>query len=515
MTHVLIIDDDRMVMALVERALREMNVHVSAESSGASGLKAVGRIQPDVLLLDIKLPDVSGLEIAGQIREMDPKLPIVFITVLGDSDTAIEATKCGAYEFLLKPLDIHLVQDVVRRALETRRLMRVPVALDEIQTDEPSPDSSDALIGRSPQMLNVYGEIGRVAGQDVSVLICGASGTGKELVARAIYQHSQRNREPFLAVNCAALSEMLLESELFGHEKGSFTGADRRHIGKFEQANHGTIFLDEVGDMSPTLQSKVLRLLQEQRFERVGGRETITTDVRIIAATNRDIDAMVRDQTFRLDLYHRLNDYRIDLPPLRERGEDIALLVGHCVRRFARKLNKPIQGVSPEALQLLKEFPWPGNVRELQTVLKTAVLKATGPVIVPEFLPDVLKSEHAQASDSPVDSHGAYADLPHDLRTFIDQRQSAGSNALYRESLQMMERYLITHVLRQTSGKQSRAAEILGITRGSLRHKLQSLGISIKHLIANNEDARDSQQADRQPTSETSALANNRDSGSS
>ncbi|MGE3779510.1 MAG: sigma-54-dependent transcriptional regulator [Pirellulaceae bacterium] len=485
MPTVLVVDDDRTVLRLVEKAMREKEISVLTATNAADGLAAVQAHRPDMLLLDIQLPDTLGLEIAQQVRDIDPLLPIAYITVSDASDLAIEAMKLGAYDFLLKPLDVGYLQEVVGRALETRRLMQVPVDV-ETSVEGEKEEQHDALVGRSPKMLEVYKEIGRVAAQDVTVLIYGESGTGKELVARAIFQHSRRKGKPFLAVNCAALTETLLESELFGHEKGSFTGADRRRIGKFEQCNGGTIMLDEVGDMSPSVQSKVLRLLQEQRFERVGGLDTVETDVRIIAATNRGLEQMVEDGRFRLDLFHRLNDYRINLPPLRERGDDIELLVEHFLTRFSRSLRKQVQGVSPEVLKRLKEYAWPGNVRELQTVLKKSVLRAVGPVLAPEFLPDIVRAPEAVGEDRS-SSDGL---PPHDLKDFLDEREQVRALNLYAATLEMMERYLITRVLRQVEGNQSRASQQLGITRGSLRHKIRELGISIERVVQTGVEGR-------------------------
>jgi two-component system nitrogen regulation response regulator GlnG len=482
MPRVLVVDDDRTVLRLVERALADSGVEVVSAQSAADGLSALRQHAPDVLLLDVRLPDMSGLEIADQVRAIDAKLPVAYITVSDDSNLAIEAMKQGAYDFLLKPLDVQQVQDLVERALQTRRMMQVPVTMSP-EAEQAEAKSGDAFVGRSPKMLEVYKEIGRVAARDVTVLIHGESGTGKELVARAIYQHSLRKDQPFLAVNCAALSETLLESELFGHEKGSFTGADRRRIGKFEQCNGGTIFLDEVGDMSPLVQSKVLRLLQEQKFERVGGTESIQTNVRVIAATNRDLEKMVEDGEFRLDLFHRLNDYRIDLPPLRQRGDDIDILADFFLGRFGKSLGKEIQGMSPEALERLKSYSWPGNIRELQTTLRKAVLRATGPVLVPEFLPaSVHASRQVRASEA--SQQDGEDGLPTcDLRHFIDQREDADSHDLHAETIEMVERYLLTRVLRDVQGNQSKAAERLGITRGSLRHKIRTLGISIEQVV--------------------------------
>lgn len=482
MPTILVIDDDRAVLLLVAKALSESDVEVLTAGSAEEGLAAVRNHKPDTVLLDVQLPDESGLEIVTQIHSLDPKLPVVFITVSDKSDTAIEAMRLGAYDFLLKPLDVGQVQDIVERTLNTRRMMQVPVTLADGGIQEES-DTDDQMLGCSPRMLEVYKEIGRVASQDVTVLIYGESGTGKELVARAIYQHSERGERPFLAVNCAALSETLLESELFGHEKGAFTGADRRRIGKFEQSTGGTIFLDEVGDMSPLVQSKVLRLLQEQKFERVGGTETIETDVRIISATNRDIERMIEDGEFRLDLFHRLNGYRIDLPPLRERSDDVGILIHYFLHQLSRKLGKDVASISAEVSQLLHDYSWPGNIRELQTVLRKAVLKATGPVLVPEFLPEAVRVDK-NSKDAPSDS----TDMPPaDLSRFVDQQSAVGSNNLYAETIEMTERYLVTRVLRETNGNQSKAAQILGISRGSLRNKIRTLRISIEHVVQSNE----------------------------
>src|SRR4051794_30455464 len=308
MPKLLVVDDEPSILHFFRRAFPGPDVTLLTAASAAEGLAAVGRDRPDVVILDIDLAGVSGLETYRRVRELDPKTPVIFITGHGTADTAIEAMRLGAYEYLLKPLELDHLTDLVERAFEISRLMRVPATIPEA---EAPPTPSDALVGRCAALQEVYKAIGRVAPQDVTVLILGESGTGKELVARAIYHYSKRADKPFLAINCAAIPENLLESELFGHEKGSFTGADRRRIGKFEQCHGGTLFLDEVGDMSPITQTKILRVLQEGAFERVGGLETIKTDVRIIAATNRDLEAFVADGRFRGDLFYRLNVFTI------------------------------------------------------------------------------------------------------------------------------------------------------------------------------------------------------------
>jgi nitrogen regulation protein NR(I) len=482
-TNLLVIDDDPSVLNLFKKIFRDSPVEVLTASSAAEGLTRISERRPDVVVLDIVLPDRSGLELFQRIADLDAKLPVIVITATGTSDTAIEAMQLGAYDYLLKPLNVAQIREVVSRACEIRRIMHVPVGVAESGVNT----SNDMLVGRCPAMQEVYKAVGRVASQNVTVLIRGESGTGKELVARAIYHHSSRKTKPFLAVNCAAIPEPLLESELFGHEKGSYTGADSKRIGKFEQCSGGTLFLDEIGDMTPLVQSKVLRLLQEQRFERVGGNETIQTDVRIITATNTNLEQMVADNLFRADLYYRLNGFTIELPPLRERRDDIMVLLQHFLMRFSRELGKDVHALSPEALEILLRYDWPGNVRELQSVLKKALLHATGPVLIPEFLPEQLRSgKTAATAEAKADAHHGDS-----WEAFVSGRLLSGSEDLYAESLTLMEKFLIARVLRHTAGNQSQAAKILGITRGCLRNKIRALGISIGQVVSINSEAGD------------------------
>jgi DNA-binding NtrC family response regulator len=330
---------------------------------------------------------------------------------------------------LLKPLELDQLSDLVSRAFEISRLMRVPAVIEERGETQ---EEAEPLVGRCPAMQEVYKAIGRVAPQEVTVLILGESGTGKELVARAIYHYSSRSKGPFLAINCAAIPENLLESELFGHEKGAFTGADRRRVGKFEQANGGTLFLDEIGDMTPLTQTKILRVLQGQEFERVGGNEPVKTGVRLIAATNRDLENLVAEGTFRGDLYYRLNVYTIKLPPLRERRDDLRVLAEHFMKRFGRELKKDVRGIASEALELLQHYSWPGNVRELQSVMKQALLHATGPILLPEFLPAILRGKE----QGTVDFGG--------LAGFIQDQLRAGSTTLYSDLQALTDKHLLT-----------------------------------------------------------------------
>lgn len=477
MSVVLVIDDDRIVRYFIEKTFATGDITVSSAMSAEEGLRSLESVHPDVVLLDVMLPKTSGIEVFEQIRKHDAKLPVIFITASGDSDTAIQAIKAGAYDYLYKPLDVAQVHQCVEKALEMRRLMHVPVMLPATNGDQAN---ADVLVGRSPQMLEVYKAIGRVAPQDVTVLIAGESGTGKELIARAVYQHSQRVKAPFLAVNCAAIHETLLESELFGHEKGSFTGADQRRIGKFEHCSGGTLFLDEVGDMSLMVQSKLLRILQEQKFERVGGNATIEIDTRVIAATNRDLKDMVERGTFREDLYYRLNGFTIDLPPLRQREGDVQLLIDHFLAISSRKMEKDVRSIAPAALDLLLAYSWPGNIRELQSVINQALLQTPGTVVLKEFLPKSVRGHEVRAVSVLSKAPSSLGGLDH----FIDERISAGSQDVYADTLELVERTLLKRVLTQTEGNQSKAAKILGITRASLRHKLQALNISLEHIVS-------------------------------
>lgn len=494
---VLVIDDDRSSVLIVSRLLEKLGISVESASTGTEGLQQCELLRPDVVLLDILLLQASGPKVFQRIREIDRRLPVIVITADADGQSVIEAMQLGASDYLVKPLNAERLVDVVTRALDSRRLGDAPTAVGIHDLQQPG-DTSELFVGRSPQMLEVFKEIGRVAKQSVTVLIRGESGTGKELVARALWQFSDRSERPFAAVNCAALPDALLESELFGHERGAFTSADRRRAGRFEQCDGGTLLLDEVGDMSPLVQGKILRLLQEQRFERVGGNETISTDVRIIAATNRPLEEMVADERFRSDLFYRLNVVTIHLPPLRERASDIPILLEYFLARFRNELDKAdIEGISPEALELLQNYSWPGNIRELQSVLQQAVLKASSPVIVPEFLPAPIRGElpeHPIASNPAEPAcqppNGPTITAAHsnfktpelaecDVGRFIEERLASGTDDLYAEVLEFVERKLFTCVLKAANGNQSKAAAILGITRGKVRDRILSFKITL------------------------------------
>jgi two-component system, NtrC family, nitrogen regulation response regulator GlnG len=480
MPTLLVVDDEPSILYFFRQAFCQPEVTLLTASSAAEGVQKVVRDHPNVVILDIDLPDASGLDTFRRVHEIDAKIPVIFITGHGTTATAIEAMQLGAYEYLLKPLELDQLLDLVERAFEISRLMHVPAVIPdggEVIED------TDALLGHCPAMQKVYKAIGRVASQDVTVLILGESGTGKELVARAIYHYSCRKTGPFLAINCAAIPETLLESELFGHEKGAFTGADRKRIGKFEQCNGGTIFLDEIGDMTPLTQTKILRVLQGQEFERVGGNERIKTNVRIIAATNRDLEKMATEEEFRADLYYRLNVYTIKLPSLRERGDDLRVLAEHFLTRFSKELKKDVRIIAPEALDLLGRYPWPGNVRELQSVIKQSLLHATGLVLLPEFLPSTIRGE-----EKGIGGEGVSAFDFGGLTGFIKDQLQSESATLYSDYQALTDKHLLEEVLRHTGGNLSQAARFLGITRATLRTKLNALGIQIERAHTSDDE---------------------------
>jgi DNA-binding NtrC family response regulator len=454
---------------------------VEIAHTGAEGLQRVADVRPDVILLDLRLPDQSGLDVLRQLREIDARIPVVLVTVVRSADAAIEAMRQGAYDYLLKPLDLQKLDRVIGEALKVARLMREPAVVVRTPADEDQP--GEAIVGSCPAMQEVYKAIGRVADHTFPVLITGESGTGKELVARAIYQHGLRAKAPFLALNCAAIPENLLESELFGHEKGAFTGADRRRIGKFEQVSGGTLFLDEIGDMPLATQAKVLRLLQEQAFERVGGNETIRTDVRLIAATHRDLRAWSAEGKFRPDLYYRLGVFTIPLPPLRERGDDLKLLLQHYLRRCNRELGREVREVAPEALERLQSYAWPGNIRELQSVLKQALLRASGTVLLPTFL--------ALASDGAGEIRSGPLPVGEEpgAQTFaIHQRMGPDSRDVYADAHRQLDRLLLPRVLESTWGNLRQAARLLGIARQTLRQKIRDLELTVSRPSEADED---------------------------
>ena len=484
MAKLLVIDDEEIIRFSIVQVFTGSNIEILGAETAEEGLRLAEEESPDVVLLDIRLGNRSGLDVFHDLRRLNPKSLIIFMTGHGTTDTAIEAMKLGAYDYLVKPLDADQLEQVVNQAMAISRLMNVPAIVEE--GDRPE-DKPDRLIGSGAAMQTVCKQIGRVAPQDVNVLILGESGTGKELVARAIYHHSRRNQAPFLAINCAAIPESLLESELFGHEKGAFTGAERRRIGKFEQSHGGTLLLDEIGDMAPGTQAKILRLLQEKSFERLGGSEALTADVRIIAATNQDLDALIERGRFRKDLYYRLRGVTIRLPPLRERREDIAELAYYFLFRYNRQLGTAVQSIAPETMGLLEEYNWPGNVRELQSVIREALITSAGSTIIHEFLPAELRRERAQEPESEMLSRPIPEADQTNLAEFVRMAVSRGDTDVYRRALQHFDRLLVSCALEQAHGQQNRAADILGLSRATLRAKIRSMQLSVEKVLAPRE----------------------------
>ncbi len=475
MIRLLVIDDEPGIQHSFRRAFASPDFQVETAGRAEAGAELMRTWLPDVVVMDVNLPDATGLQVLPKLKTIDARVPVIIITGHGTTDTAIEAMKQGAFDYVLKPLELDTIRQIVQRAAAVGQRMRMPMELDDGTNPASQINANcETILGRCHAMQEVYKMIGRVAATDVAVLIQGESGTGKELVARAIYQHSLRARLPYLAINCAAIPESLLESELFGHEKGSFTDADRTRIGKFEQSHGGTLFLDEVGDMSPSMQAKILRVLQEGKLERVGGTQTITVDVRVITATHYDLKHRVNEGLFRHDLYYRLGVLTIELPPLRERGGDLPILAQHLVERYCHELHRDIRIIAPEAMELLAKYSWPGNIRELQSVIKQSLLKASGYVLLPEFLPDGIRNRvvtHRPMTDT-VES------LFEDLDAFLAERIAAGSTTIYEECLQALEKRLFTAVLKQTHGNLSQASRLLGIHRRTLRGKLHGFGLA-------------------------------------
>ena len=471
----LVIDDEPSIRYSIGQVLADDRITVLEAATADEGLRLAAEHTPDVVLLDIRLGHKSGLEVFHELRELDPKSLVIFITGHGTTDTAIEAMKIGAYDYLIKPLDANQLQQIVDQAFSISRMMHVPALLEE--GDRPQ-DRPDLLIGSGPAMQSVCKQIGRVAPQNVNVLLLGESGTGKELVARAIYHHSQRSQLPFLAINCSAIPESLLESELFGHERGAFTGAERRRIGKFEQCHHGTLFLDEVGDMTANTQAKILRLLQEGRFERVGGNETISIDVRVVAATNQNLERLIEEGRFRKDLYYRLRGVTIHLPPLRERREDISELAHYFLFRYNRQIGTTVQSISPAALDLLQSYDWPGNVRELQSMIRESLIVSAGPTILPEFLPAEVRRGLPPAPDSSQEA-SEWQHLPQQVENWM----AAGETDLYRRALEHFDRMMVRKAMDYAGGNQARAAELLGLSRVTVRAKLRSLGMQVGKVL--------------------------------
>jgi two-component system response regulator AtoC len=467
---ILIVDDEPNIHYSFQKILPSEYTILSAHTA-EEGIEKLSQEIPDIVVMDIKLPSMDGLEALKAMREIDARIPVVMMTAFGTVTTAITAMKFGAYEYLLKPFDVTKMRTVIQKALEASDLMRrqVYVAADAVTIES---GAGDAIVGSSEAMQAVYKLIGQVAEQDVTVLIWGDSGTGKELVARAIYHHSKRNDRPFLEVNCAALPENLLESEIFGYEKGAFTGAYERHIGKFEQVHKGTLFFDEIGEMSLATQAKILRVIQYGEFNRVGGKEIIRTDVRLIVATNRNLEEAIRKGTFREDLYYRLNVINIYLPPLRERRDDVPALVQYFIAKYSKDTGKSIKGINEQALQLLTHYSWPGNVRQLENCIRRAVVLTKGFTIMSEDLELEDKIEQ-QTVTTQEEDHLA-------LNRILDNIITGKSKIKLWPTV---EKILIVKALQKTRGNQVQAAQLLGIHRNTLRNRMGKYNLTEQNYL--------------------------------
>ena len=470
--RILVVDDEESVRWALRKALERANYRVDLAADGPTGLQAAEEPGVDLALLDVRLPGRDGLDVLREIRKRRPDLPVIMMTAYGTLQVAVEAMRLGAYDYIGKPFDMDEVLLVVEKALEAQALAREVARLR--QTVEERFDLG-GIVGASPAMQQIFKAVGKVAGTDLTVLLRGESGTGKELIARAVHENSRRKGRPFVPVNCAAIPRELLESELFGHEKGAFTGAVAARRGRFEQAEGGTVFLDEVGDMDLSLQTKLLRVLQERQVERLGGEGSVPVDVRIVAATNQDLEAAVTRRAFREDLFYRLNVVTIHLPPLRDRREDIPPLVTHFLTAFAQEQHTASKVFSPEAMALMLAYHWPGNVRELENVVKRAAALATISLILPDHLPDVLRpAPGTQETGARLET------FPTEwIRAELARLQGSLDGRLRDHFVACLERPLLELILRRAGGNQVKAAELLGINRNTLRKRIKDLGISL------------------------------------
>ena len=479
MVTILVVDDDDSLRASFEKLLAAEGYRVHCAANGPEGIDLAERLNPDLAIIDMKMPGMGGLELFGRLKEVQSLMPVIVMTAYGTTETAIETIKMGAFDYVLKPFDVPSLLREISLAAEAGRFMKSTVTMGGTGAGANHAGDEESIVGTSTAMQEVYKSIGRVAVSDATVLIRGESGTGKELVARAIYQHSNRSRRPFVVINCVAIPETLLESELFGYERGAFTGATHRKIGKIEQAHGGTLFLDEIGDMPLELQTKILRLLQERSIERIGGRETIPVDVRIIAATNRDLEGAIKLGRFREDIYYRLKVVTLYLPRLRDRKGDIELLADYFLMRHAFELGGGNPGINKEGLKLLNAYEWPGNVRELSNVIQKLLIFHRGGNITQESIARSLGQDtlYKVADQEPEEI----------IRHWVRHRLERREDDLFERLLDECSRVILSEALAETEGNRSQAARILGISRPTLHARMDKYGITVGAQIRGGE----------------------------
>jgi len=480
MDKILLIDDDEGLIHFLTRFFQRKGYEVTSCLNGKTAIEKISVKRFDLIMLDYKMPELNGLETLKKIKDAQVKTPIIIMTAYGNTELAIEAMKHGAYDYMVKPFEREELSRIVFDALVVNRQMKEIVSLpDSSEPPSPFPDKNSLkIIGNSKKMQDVYKIVGQIAEKDVPVLITGESGTGKELVAKAIYHHSRRKEKPFIAVNCAAIPETLFESEIFGYERGAFTGADRTYIGKIERCNGGTCFFDEIGDMSLSLQAKLLRVLQEGEIERIGGSQTIKVNVRVIAATNKDLEKEIQCGLFRKDLYWRLKVISITLPPLRKRTEDIHDLVKYFLSRFSEEYAKPVHHISEAALKKFYSYSWPGNVRELENCIRRAILLCAGDIISVDHL--LLLEPKEQQLLQTLNREQLIVRLKEKLEDIIPEILSLSTQDIHSNIIELVEDTLITKALQECNNNQVQAARMLGISRNTLRHRMKRLAEKIE-----------------------------------
>jgi two-component system nitrogen regulation response regulator GlnG len=465
MTNVWIIDDEESIRTICTSALEDL-FKIEAFSSASQALLALNSSKPDLIITDIKMPGMSGLEFLDKVSEKYPDLPTIIITAHANMDNALSAYKGGAFEYLTKPFDINEIRKLVIKATKTKKA----------NLQESLEESKSKIVGKAESMQEVFKAIGKISKTDITVLIRGESGTGKELIAQSVHTNSSRNNKPFIAINVAAIPHELLESELFGHEKGSFTGAQSQRIGRFEQALGGTLFLDEIGDMHPELQTRLLRVLSSHEFYRVGGQKPIKSDVRIIAATNQNIEQLIKTGKFREDLYHRLNVFRIELPPLRKRKEDIPMLVKHFLSKSAAEIKGDEKGIDKNAMKILNDYDWPGNIRQLENTCRYITVMAPSASITADDIPDEIKNDNqSNVSDAVNVNLGGTSSWEESLSSHIKNVLS-DVNDLTPLSKEL-EKLLLREALKASKGRKIDAAKILGLGRNTITRKIKDLGL--------------------------------------